>query len=74
MSNLQEVTGVNFEIALEKFQQDLEDITRNQKSEVSLDCFCFLMDVPKTFGFEFRLMCLGTEERKNLNLFVSLAR
>ena len=39
MTNLQEVTGVNFEIALEKFQQDLEDVTRNQKTEVSLNCF-----------------------------------
>lgn len=34
MTDLQEVTGVNFEIAFEKFQQDLEDITRNQKGEV----------------------------------------
>ena len=36
MADLQEVTGVNFEIAFEKFQQDLEDITRNQKGEVCI--------------------------------------
>ena len=34
MTDLQEVTGVNFEIAFEKFQQDLKDMTRNQKEEV----------------------------------------
>ncbi len=36
MTDLQEVTGVNFEIILEKFQQDLDDLTRNQKGEVSI--------------------------------------
>ncbi|KAJ7378248.1 hypothetical protein OS493_024197 [Desmophyllum pertusum] len=33
MCDLHEATGVNFEIVLEKFQQDLEDITRNRKEE-----------------------------------------
>ena len=35
MADLQEVTGVNFEMAFEKFQQDFEVMTRNQKGEVS---------------------------------------
>ena len=36
MADLQEVTGVNFEMAFEKFQQDFECITRNQKGEVCI--------------------------------------
>lgn len=41
MCDLHEATGVNFEIVLEKFQQDLEDITRNRKEEVrTVPCSC----------------------------------
>jgi len=36
MADLQEATGVHFEIAFEKFKQDLEDVTRNQKGEVCI--------------------------------------
>lgn len=44
MADLQEVTGVNFEMAFEKFQQDFESIIRNQKGEVCIVSYSLAAD------------------------------
>lgn len=71
MTNLQEVTGVDFEIALAKFQQDLEDITRNQKTEVSLFCLPSVMHVTKTFSFEFPFSLRTEETYRKSSIFLA---
>lgn len=62
MTDLQEVTGVNFEIAFEKFQQDLEDITKNQKGQVCIVLYS-LAFLQQILGSQ---VCCNVKNWKNL--------